>query len=136
MNDSKLRQLEREGNAGNAISRWRWRCELVRLGRESEAGLRVGDRVGVQEETGNNWSDVPWAGILMQDTGSLWCVKPDLPADEFTWGKNRSMSGGYLDGNFHHPACDHPYLTAVYKRGDKITLLEPVMPAECGAVLP
>jgi hypothetical protein len=47
--NERLRELERAGRAAPSGSRerWRWRMELVRLGRLREAGLTLGDRVRI-----------------------------------------------------------------------------------------
>lgn len=45
--DERLRQLEREAATGDAMARYRWRCECVRAGVADRAGLERGDRVRI-----------------------------------------------------------------------------------------
>jgi len=124
VNDAELRALERRWReTGDEELRYRWRCELVRIGRGEEAGLQEGDLVEVLEDrTTSYYTASPWRATLRNYDGHSsqqlieWLPFAGLCVD----GSKTDDYGMSIRNN----------TSGLLRRRDKVTLLEPAPPKQ------
>lgn len=122
--DAKLRDLEREGRDAPAYSweRFRWRVELVRLGRPDEAGFLVGDLVEVEEVTSVELVDGSTVSLRTNKERQPWFGTVTSTKVPWAGGFNPSSSRGHL--YYKDLSVSGVALYGI----DRVTLLEPVRP--------